>query len=156
MLIGAFHYARPSSGSGDAAAEADHFVNVAQFHSGDLVPVLDLETTGGLSASALISWTNAFLDRVYSRTGIRCAIYVSPNFWTNDLANTQSVALRGYSMLWVAHWTTAAAPMVPANNWAGYGWTVWQYSSKGSVPGVPTAVDLDRFNGTDLSKIQIP
>ncbi|HEX7525125.1 MAG TPA: glycoside hydrolase family 25 protein, partial [Gaiellaceae bacterium] len=53
LRLGAYHFARPA-GSGDAAivasavAQADHFVDVAQPKSGDLPPVLDLETNGGL------------------------------------------------------------------------------------------------------------
>jgi hypothetical protein len=40
---------------------------------------------------------------------------------------------------------------VPASNWGGRGWTFWQYTSDGTVPGIVGRVDLDRFNGTDLA-----
>ena len=32
----------------------------------------------------------------------------------------------------------------------GAGWTLWQHSSTGSVPGIAGKVDLDRFNGSSL------
>ena len=55
--------------SGDAVAEADHFIATAAWGSGDLLPVLDLETTGGLSVAKLQAWVAAFLGRIYDRTG---------------------------------------------------------------------------------------
>jgi GH25 family lysozyme M1 (1,4-beta-N-acetylmuramidase) len=46
---------------------------------------------------------------------------------------------------------------VPAGNWGGSGWTFWQHSSTGTVPGVSGAVDLDRFNGSSIpANLRIP
>ena len=44
----------------------------------------------------------------------------------------------------------ASQPAVPAGGWGGNGWTFWQHSSTGTVPGISGAVDLDRFNGSSL------
>ena len=60
---------------GDAVAEADHFIATAGWGSGDLLPVLDLETTGGLGVAKLQAWVSAFLGRIYDRTGVRALIY---------------------------------------------------------------------------------
>ena len=48
-MFGAYHFARPDGSANDAIEEADHFVDVAQLGQGDLLPVLDLERTGGLT-----------------------------------------------------------------------------------------------------------
>jgi GH25 family lysozyme M1 (1,4-beta-N-acetylmuramidase) len=72
------------------------------------------------------------------------------------MGNTQSLATGGYKMLWVAHWTTASSPTVPANNWAGNGWTFWQYTSSGTVAGISGRVDLDRYRRTDFTPVLIP
>jgi len=154
--VGAYHFARPSAVAGDAIAEADHFVDTAAPRSGELLPVLDLEVSGGLGTSALQAWVQAFLDRVYERTGVRGLIYVSPSFWSTYVGNTQSFAKGGYSILWIAHWTAAASPTVPASNWGGHGWTFWQYTSDGSVPGISGRVDLDRYRYTDFSPVLVP
>jgi lysozyme len=45
---------------------------------------------------------------------------------------------------------------VPADAWGGNGWSFWQYTSSGSVPGITGRVDLDRFNGTDFTRVRIP
>ena len=156
LKVGAYHFARPNIGTTDAYAEADHFIETADWTSGELRPVLDLEDTGGLSSSALQTWVKAFLQRIYDRTGVRAVIYVSPAFWSNKMGNSTWFAKNGYDVLWIAHWTTAKSPSVPAESWGGKSWTFWQYTSDGSVPGISGRVDLDRYNGTDLSKVLIP
>src|SRR4029077_59752 len=55
LVIGAYHFAHPEAGVGDARARADHFVDTAKPASGDLLPVLDLERSGSLSQTALIA-----------------------------------------------------------------------------------------------------
>jgi lysozyme len=160
ISFGAYHFARPN-GSGDAAivadaiAEADYFLSVAQPQPGELPPVLDLETKGGLSAANLLTWTSAWLEQVYERTGIRALVYTSPNFWKTALGDTGTIALTG-NPLWVAHWTKNAAPLVPAGNWGSQGWTFWQWSSTSHVPGISPRVDADRFHGPSLGAVAIP
>jgi GH25 family lysozyme M1 (1,4-beta-N-acetylmuramidase) len=156
VLVGAYHFARPDLGTTDAYAEADHFIETADWVSGELRPVLDLEDTGGLSSSALQTWVKAFVQRIYDRTGVRAIIYVSPSFWSTKMGNSTWFAQNGYDVLWIAHWTTASSPSVPAENWGGKGWTFWQYTSDGSVPGISGRVDLDRYKGTDFSRVLTP
>jgi GH25 family lysozyme M1 (1,4-beta-N-acetylmuramidase) len=140
MRVGAYHFARPG-GSGDAAivasaiAQADHFVDVAQPRAGDLPPVLDLEATGNLSATALAEWTEAWLDHVEARTGVKAVIYGSPNFWKTRLGDSSVFAGAGHP-LWIAHWTKNGSPLVPAGNWGGRGWTFWQWTNCSSFRGV--------------------
>ena len=155
----AYHFAQPTAVTGtanpdlnDAVAEANHFVAVAKLQSGDLIPALDLEVTGGLGPTALVAWVNAWLVQVTARLGVRPMIYVSPSFWSNRMANTAWFALNGYRILWIAHWGVTS-PTVPAGNWGGHGWTFWQYSNCGTVPGISGCVDLDRYNGTDLAPV---
>src|SRR3954452_1229763 len=154
--LGAHHSATPASSSGDGGAEADHFVDTAKPASGDLLPVLDLERSGGLSQTALITWVRDWLDRVEERTGVRAVIYCSPNFWKTYMGDTTWFANNGYEVLWVAHWTTASDPTVPGGAWGANGWTFWQYTSSGVVPGIAGRVDLNRFNGSDLKAVRIP
>jgi GH25 family lysozyme M1 (1,4-beta-N-acetylmuramidase) len=150
IKVGAYHFARPDSTPGDAVAEAQWFLSKAVFASDDLRPVLDIEVNGGLSVSALQQWVRDWLDEVYRLTGRRATVYTSPSFWSGSMGNTQSIALAGYTTLWIAHWNVSS-PTVPAGNWAGFGWSFWQYSSTGSVSGISGNVDLDRANGTDLT-----
>ena len=153
LYVGAYHFAQPDRTPGDAVAEADFFLAMSQLAVGDLLPVLDLEVTGGLGPLDLQEWVKAYLGRIYERTGARGVIYVSPNFWKNAMGDTAWFAANGYRTLWVAHWTSGPAPLVPAANWSGIGWTFWQYTSSGAVPGISGRVDLNRYNGLDLSPV---
>ncbi|HET7830802.1 MAG TPA: GH25 family lysozyme [Candidatus Limnocylindrales bacterium] len=156
IKVGAYHFARPGTNTNDAVNEANWFVKNAAPVSGELIPVLDLEVTGGLTDAQLSAWAKAFLDRVYALTGVRGAIYVSPSFWSNNAGNSSNLAVAGYKVLWIAHWTTASSPTTPANHWNGNGWTFWQYTSSGTVSGISGRVDLNRYRFNDLSKVTIP
>jgi lysozyme len=149
LAVGSYHFGNPDAAANDALNEARWFLQNATIGSGDLVPVLDLEVSNGLGAAALTTWAQAWLVEFELATGVRPVIYTTPNFWSSSMADTDWFARNGYPV-WVAHWTTASQPTVPAGNWGGHGWTFWQHSSTGSVPGVSGPVDLDRFNGTLL------
>jgi GH25 family lysozyme M1 (1,4-beta-N-acetylmuramidase) len=154
LLVGGYHFARPDLNPTNPVGEADWFASQLKLAPGMLVPALDLEVAGGLTPSALTAWVQAWLDEVHLKTGARPMIYTSPGFWTGNLANTTKFADEGYTVLWVAHWFTSN-PSVPANNWGGRGWTFWQYDDCGTVPGVSGCVDLDRYNGLDLTAMTV-
>jgi len=144
MIRGAYHFASPST---SAAAQAQHFVDVTGtlHQKGDLPPVLDLETSGGLSPTALIAWTQSYLQTIKTLTGRNAIIYTGPYFWQTAMAN--SGAFSGYP-LWIA--TYGPAPQIPGG-WSTY--TFWQYTSSATLPGVTGAVDMSVFNGT-LASLQ--
>jgi GH25 family lysozyme M1 (1,4-beta-N-acetylmuramidase) len=149
LTVGSYHFANPDTAPNDALNEANWFLANATIASGDLVPVLDFETANGLDATFLATWAQTWLDRVQGVTGVRPLIYTNSGFWSGSMSNTDSFARSGYG-LWIASWTTASQPTVPAESWAGQGWTFWQHSSSGIVPGVAGAVDLDRYAGPSL------
>jgi|GEM_PF-1315345 len=145
LIVGVYHFAHPEL---SATAQADYFSQQVNGLAGTLLPpVLDLESTGGLSSQALIGWTSTFLIRVRQDTGRVPMIYSGPYFWSTAMAGT--TAFNRYP-LWEAHYTTAAQPQaIPA--WPAY--TLWQYSNgsygaPAPVPGIPALVDRDRFAAT--------
>jgi GH25 family lysozyme M1 (1,4-beta-N-acetylmuramidase) len=147
-----YHFARPSTKAGDAVSEANHFVSVLGLKRGMLVPALDLEVSGGLSTSALQTWVKAFLGRVYSLTGARAMIYANGSFWREHMGDTTWFAANGYRVMWIANWGVTS-PSMPATNWAGKGWSLWQYSDCGQVSGISGCADMDKFRGTDFSGV---
>ena len=160
MRFGAYHFARPA-GSSDAAvvagaiAQADYFLSVAQPLRGELLPVLDLENTGGLSVARLSLWVQTYLAQIVARTGLKPIVYVSPSFWKSKLGDSPVVAAAGHQ-LWIAHWTQAALPILPGAAWGGLGWSFWQWSNCRHIPGVSGCVDGDRFNGTSFASVTVP
>ncbi len=155
ITFGAYHFARPDLHPFNPVPEADHFVDTAQLAPGNILPVLDLERSGDLSPAELTDWVLEWLGRVTERTGVRPMVYTSPNGWKDRMADTTAIADAGYTVLWVAHWGVAA-PTLPANDWQGNGWTIWQHSNCGNVPGINGCVDLDWFDGLDFAPILIP
>jgi GH25 family lysozyme M1 (1,4-beta-N-acetylmuramidase) len=157
LPIAAYHFANPDTATNDALNEANWFLQNATPTHGEMIPALDVEVTNGLSVSAMQTWVSTWLTRVSSVLGVKPMIYSSPNFWSTYMGNTTMFATGGYKVLWIAHWTSASQPTVPASNWGGYGGTFWQYTSSGTVSGISGNVDLDRYNGTTLaSSLFIP
>lgn len=152
LAVTGYHFARPDGNPTKPREEARWFVSQLNLQPGMIIPALDLERGGSLGRTALTAWVQAWLDEVYALTGTRAMIYVSPSFWRSYLGDTRTFADQGYDVLWVAHWGVSS-PSVPASNWGGKGWTFWQYTSDGSVPGISGRVDLNRYNGTDLTKV---
>ncbi|HEX5938240.1 MAG TPA: GH25 family lysozyme [Actinomycetota bacterium] len=146
IVVGAYHFAKPGLAPQDPRLEADHFLRVARVAPGDIVPVLDIEDSGGLSERQLRSWALRWLNRVETRTGVRPMIYAGNHFWRGSMGNTGWFGRRGYS-LWVAHWYVPA-PSVPGGDWAGRGYTVWQWSARGNIPGIRGPVDRDWVRGS--------
>ncbi len=158
IVVGAYDYAQPSGGSDaavrkDAATEASHFVTVARPQAIDLRPVIDIETTGGLGPGPLRLWLSTWVATVHARIHATPLVYTSPYFWQTRLGDT--TALSGSAMLWVAHWTSAATPWVPAANWGSHGWDVWQWSDCRRIPGIPGCVDGDRIEGPSMIGLRI-
>jgi GH25 family lysozyme M1 (1,4-beta-N-acetylmuramidase) len=141
LYRGAYHFARPSTGS--AAAQARYFAATIgdQSRPQTLPPTLDLEESGGLSPAALVSWTRTFLTTVQQLTGRTPIIYTYPYFWRTAMGGT--TAFTTYP-LWIASYSSAP----PTLGWPK--WTFWQYTASGTVRGVPGtgAVDVNRFNGS--------
>jgi lysozyme len=153
FVVGAYHRAKPDGASGDAVREADLFVDVARNAAGDVLPVLDVEDAGGLSVARLQEWVQRWLSRVHSKLGVRAMIYTGPNFWRSRMGDTGWFARHGYP-LWIAHWDVAS-PDVPAHDWAGNGWTTWQWTSTGAISGIAGDVDRDRLLGRNIRRGEI-
>jgi lysozyme len=149
----AYHFARPDRTTDDARREADHFVRTARLAGRHLLPVLDLEVTGGLGPKRLIEWTRTWLRRVERKLGVKPIIYASPSFWVDRMNNTRWFADNGYR-LWIAHWRVSQ-PRVPASNWGGRGWTLWQMTDCGRVSGISGCVDVDLYSGTRIGRLRI-
>ena len=154
LKVTGYHFARPDGNPTKPVQEADWFVSQLGLTNGMLVPALDLEVAGSMTPAALTAWVGAWLNEVYLKTGVRPMIYTSPSFWKNAMGDTTTFATQGYQVLWIAHWFVSK-PSVPANNWANHGWTFWQYDDCGSVPGISGCVDLDRYNGLDMTPVTV-
>jgi lysozyme len=158
IRVGAYHRAFAAGATiadarTDAIAEADVFLGaVGSLQTGELVPVLDAESPfTGMTSTTLRAWIRSWVKRVNKRLGRKPMIYTNASSWAVT-GNTREFAKAKYP-LWVAEWGVSR-PSVPALNWAGRGYSVWQYTSSGSVPGISGNVDMDRL-GKGLAKITV-
>lgn len=140
IVVGSYHFARPDLATpDDALVEARWFANNLDLQPGDLPPVLDIEVKDGLDTGQMTLWALEFLEELRRITGVSGLVYTSPAWWEREFADSTAIAQAGFG-LWLAHWTRQD-PRVPAGNWNGEGWTIWQYTSTGSVPGITGNVD---------------
>ncbi|CAN5445672.1 hypothetical protein BH20CHL6_BH20CHL6_19940 [soil metagenome] len=153
LQFGAYHFARPDLDPGDAVNEADFFLDTARPESRDLLPVLDLETTGKLSQTELRRWISAFVNRIHERIGVRPIIYTGGYMWRTRTGDWRGSARSGHA-LWIAHWG-ASKPSVPAANWDGNGYRFWQWTDCGRVGTSTRCVDYNVFRGTRLRTMKI-
>ncbi|MGI9023648.1 MAG: glycoside hydrolase family 25 protein [Acidimicrobiales bacterium] len=140
VLRGLYHFARP--GRNSAADEAVHFLEtVGPLNQGE-VPVLDLDVEGGPDAGA---WAAEWMAIVEQATGHTPILYSGAYY----LRQTPTAALTKYP-LWVAYWgrNNGSIPTSAPNTDRWEAWTFWQFTSKGSVPGVSGYCDVSLFAGS--------
>lgn len=151
LAVGAYHRAFASGrtrrlAKADARKEARVFARqVGALAPGDLLPVLDVEAPfSKLNARRLRLWIHTWLKKVRRKLGAKPIIYTNLSSW-QATGDTTRFARRGHP-LWVANFGVSS-PAVPAGNWAGRGWTVWQFTSTGTVKGIEGSVDKNKLRG---------
>ena len=151
LAVAAYVFAIPNGNgaSSSPVQQADYLLS----HLGKLsrsVPImLDIEYNPygqecyGLGARAMVSWISAFNREIKARTGSKPIMYIPVSWWVTC---TRGHVGFGQRPLWVPYYsTTAIRPPLPAG-WTT--WSIWQYSSTGTVRGIPAAgnTDLDQAN----------
>lgn len=138
--IGIYHYA----GSGGAPAEAEHFIKTAKDYIGKAILCLDWEGDQNPNFGNP-KYALAFLHYVKQQTGITPFIYMSKSVcrqykkqWDNSFP------------LWCAQYKNNNPTGYQEKPWTdskGFGaWAdckIYQYSSKGQLPGYSGNLDLD-------------
>lgn len=144
LVRGLYQYFRPTQ---DVQAQVDLLftkLNAAGgLQPGDLPPVLDLETDGGLAASTVVARAKDWLAKVEAKIGVKPIVYTAA-----FMSPTIGTSFGAYP-LWVANYG-ATCPLMPSG-WTN--WNIWQNSDSGSVSGVGGPVDTNFFNG-DGKKLQ--
>ena len=149
LVVGAYHFARPALPISTARDQARYFITTVQkvgsFRDQKTFPaVLDLETTGGLSKTDLIAWTQLFLDTTQALTGRKPILYSYDYFIRSTLGNTNQFS--SYPLWYARYTTTVPTSSTVPGGWSQ--WTLWQYSSTTTTNGIIGAGDVNRFNGT--------
>ena len=164
VFMGAYHFAQPNSDT--PSADADYFWSVAGAYikadGQSLMPMLDMEVFSGYTgASSYSDWANQWCNDVVSEAAaanvkVKPVIYMSScdtsyfnsdiSSWIPDIANYNPVD-DGETAQDGSPWDDSGC--TPNEIWGSGVWSVWQYSSSGSVSGISGGVDVDVFNGTE-------
>ena len=122
-------------------------MKIANLQSGDLPPVLDIETVNGVIADELTEALKVWLDAVEKETNTKPIIYTNMRFYKKYIKPN----FKKYP-LWIAHYYEDDIAM-PNNE----DWLFWQHHDQGQVNGICGDVDFNVFNGnfTALKKICI-
>ena len=157
--VAPYHFAVPNVSGG--AAQAQFAVEYSGYAPGArMLPLmLDIEYDPyvstdhtnecyGLNPAQMTAWLTAFVAAARSLTGQYPVIYTTADWWGTCTGRS---AAFGADPMWVAAYGVASPP-VPAG-W--HGWTFWQYTSGGTVPGVatPGTTDLDSFSPAGVGLI---
>ncbi|CAN5867258.1 hypothetical protein BH11MYX2_BH11MYX2_36560 [soil metagenome] len=139
---GVYQYFRPAQ---DPIAQADLLLEKigGVVAADELPPVIDVEATGSLSPAEVAAKAKLWVDHVKAATGVTPIVYTGFYFWRDMVG---APAWGGEHPLWHAQYTTAQCANI-ASPWTS--WAFWQYSSSGTVAGIPGPVDMDRFDGTE-------
>ena len=131
IVHGAYHFFTFAS---SGKAQAANFIATVPVESLALPPAIDLEVfgpSGQPSPKKFQLELEAFSAAIAARFGKAPVIYTVPDF--------QKTYLDGIAIerLWIRE-----VVIKPRQRWM-----FWQFSPRGRVPGVPTFVDLNVFNG---------
>ncbi|MBV9382158.1 MAG: hypothetical protein JOY82_01075 [Streptosporangiaceae bacterium] len=155
MYMTYYAFAIPNEGSG--AAQADYLLWHSHWRADGrmLPPELDIEYDPyssnecyGISQRSMVGWIASFSNEIRRLTGELPIIYTTADWWNTCTGGNRWF---GANPLWVAAYA-AGSPPLPAG-WRT--WTFWQYTSSGTVPGIPSPgnTDLSYFNGAQVTLI---
>jgi len=134
LKVGSYHFFRPKT---ELTKQLANFMAQCRPQDQDLIPMIDIETTNGLSREAFCDSLFKFLDMVEEAYQVRPLLYTGKNFYNKHLAGR----LTGYKLM-IAQYTDEEPTLADEQDI-----TMWQYTGKGYINGVNGHVDKSRFMG---------
>lgn len=133
LVRGAYHYYRPDENS---TLQAENFILNTPLEPGDFVPVLDVEDyPKHQSVDKMVEGVRNWIKIVEAHYGVKPIIYSGENFYELNLKEH----FPEYK-IWIAKYSLFSEKMKED-------WHFWQFTDKGTVPGIETPVDLNIFKG---------
>jgi lysozyme len=134
LKVGSYHFFRPKA---PLVTQLENFMTQCRPGEQDLIPMIDVETTGGLSTYEFCDSLFTFLDLVEKAYHQRPLIYTFRNFYNRHLIGK----INDYKIM-IAMYTDEEPVLAD-----GRDITMWQYTSHGRIIGVRGNVDKSRFLG---------
>lgn len=135
LKVGSYHFYRPAT---PQRTQLANFMAQCLPGEQDLVPMIDVESTGGMGDEEFCDSLLAFIALVESTYKQKPLIYTFTNFYNRHLVGR----IDGYPLM-VAQYNDCEPVLADDRDY-----TMWQYTSKGRIGGVSGYVDKSRFVGT--------
>ena len=123
LLVGAYHFFNGN----DIQAELTNIRLTIRPEDVDLVPMIDVEDTPNLNLSVVPGQLLEFMKAVEAHYGKRPILYTNVSFYNKYIAGTP---LSEYPLMIASY--RDAPPQLSDNKQ----YIIWQYTNKGSVPGI--------------------
>lgn len=134
LKVGSYHFYRPRQPQEE---QLRNFRAQCRPQDQDLIPMIDVEVSAGLKASALCDSLHKFLDLVEKEYRQKPLVYTYTNFYNKYLAGE----LDGYKLM-VAQYNGEEPVLKDERDIFA-----WQYTGKGHINGVNGYVDKSRLLG---------
>jgi lysozyme len=135
LKVGSYHFFRPKT---DLERQMRNFMTQCLPGEQDLIPMLDVETTGNLPVEEFRDSLMKFLWLMEATYRQKPLVYTFRNFYNKHL---QGGLLDDYPLM-IAMYTNEEPVLAD-----GRDITMWQYTGKGRIVGVNGYVDKSRFMG---------
>ena len=134
LKVGTYHFFRPKT---PLSLQLKNFKTQCLAAEQDLIPMLDVETTGGLSQQAFCDSLSSFLQMLEQTYHQKPLVYTFRNFYNKHLKGL----LDDYQLM-VAMYADEPPVLDDRRDY-----TLWQYTSKGRIMGICGHVDKSRLMG---------
>ena len=134
LKVGSYHFFRPKT---PLVTQLQNFITQCRPGEQDLIPMIDVETTGGLPTDEFCDSLLTFLDMVEQAYHQQPLIYTFRNFYNRHLIGM----IDNYKLM-IAMYTDEEPVLAD-----GRDITMWQYTSHGRIIGIRGSVDKSRFMG---------
>lgn len=137
LKVGSYHFYRPKT---PQLTQLVNFRAQCRPYDQDLIPMIDVETTSGLSIDAFRDSLFKFIDLVEKAYQQKPLIYTGANFYDRYLLG----ALKDHKVM-IAQYTERI-PVLKDD----LDFILWQYTGKGHLDGISGYVDKSRFMGNHV------
>lgn len=134
LKVGSYHFYRPKI---EQQKQLGNFMTQCLPGDQDLIPMIDIETTSGLSTSEFCDSLFKFIDLVEKAYKQKPLLYTFTNFYNRHLIGK----INDYKLM-IAQYTLREPVLQD-----GRDFEIWQYTGKGQINGINGYVDKSRFMG---------
>lgn len=134
LKVGSYHFFRPKT---PLHLQLKNFTTQCRPGEQDLIPMIDVETLGGLSVGQFRDSLTTFLGMIEKTYRQKPLVYTFRNFYNRHLIGV----LNDYQLM-IAMYTDEEPVLADERDI-----TLWQYTGKGRIVGVNGYIDKSRFMG---------